>query len=210
MKITLIQFYVIITSKRVILIPIQKDTYLKLEINPDDRVILHADTRETKEKILDAILAVCANIPIVVLSDFAAESPGIQKGTISYLPIKKILWRDIDKEWLHILNRKRTEKIRTLTQSAENVLILTQHDPDPDALASGLALRALLGRNRATAPIGSFGKVTRSENLSMIRLLNIRYNMIDPEDLNKYAMIATVDVQPPYFGGQIIPFRYCL
>ncbi len=183
--------------------PCQKDTYIKLEVSPDDRIILHADTRETTEEILATILAVCDNIPIVVLSDFAAESPGIQKGTVSYLPIKKILWRDIDKEWLHILNRERTEKIRTLTQNAENVLILTQHDPDPDALASGLALRALLGRNRATAPIGSFGKVTRSENLSMIRLLNIHYNMIDPQNLNKFAMIATVDVQPPYFGDQL-------
>jgi nanoRNase/pAp phosphatase (c-di-AMP/oligoRNAs hydrolase) len=119
------------------------------------------------------------------------------------LPIKELLGKDIEREWLYILNREHTEKIRTRTQSAENVLILTQHDPDPDALASGLALRALLGRNRATAPIGSFGKVTRSENLSMIRLLNIRYNVIDPKDLNKFAMVAMVDVQPPYFGSQV-------
>ena len=183
--------------------PLQKDTYLKLEVHPDDRIILHGDTVKMTERILATILAVCDSISIVVLSDFAAELPTAQKSTLSYLPIKKILWRDIEKEWLHISNRKQTEKIRTLTQSAENVLILTQHDPDPDALASGLALRALLGRNRATAPIGSFGKVTRSENLSMIRLLNIRYNMIAPEDLNKFAMIAMVDVQPPYFGDQL-------
>jgi nanoRNase/pAp phosphatase (c-di-AMP/oligoRNAs hydrolase) len=183
--------------------PVQKETYLKLKIHPKDRVILHAETSEMIKKILTSILAVCESIPIVILSDFGPELSTKQKINISHLPIKKILWKDIDKEWLHILNRKRTEKIRILTKSAENVLILTQHDPDPDALASALALRALLGRNRATAPIGSFGKVTRSENLSMIRLLNIRYNMIVPEDLNKYAMIATVDVQPPYFGERI-------
>ena len=42
------------------------------------------------------------------------------------------------------LNRERTERIRALT-GTRNVLILTQHDPDPDALAeSGSALRALL------------------------------------------------------------------
>ena len=183
--------------------PFQKDTYLKLEVHSDDRIILQAETRERTEEILATILAVCDSVPIVVLSDFFPELPVIQKSTISYLPIKKLLWKAIEKEWLYILNRERTERIRTLTQSAENVLILTQHDPDPDALASGLALRALLGRNRATAPIGSFGKVTRSENLSMIRLLNIRYNMIAPKDLSAFAMIAMVDVQPPYFGDQL-------
>ena len=181
----------------------QKDTYLKLEVQSNDRVILHADTPEMTEEILAILLTVCDSVPIVVLSAFAAESPPVKKCTISYLPIKELLGKDIEREWLYILNRKHTQKIRTLTQSAENVLILTQHDPDPDALASGLALRALLGRNRATAPIGSFGKVTRSENLSMIRLLNIRYNMIDPKDLNNFAMVAMVDVQPPYFGSQV-------
>ncbi len=183
--------------------PLQKETYLKLEVTPEDRVILHSDNPEMTEKILNSILAVCDSISIVILSDSAAELPAKPKSTISRLPINRILWRDIDREWLQISNRKRTEQIRTLTQGAENVLILTQHDPDPDALASGLALRTLLGRNRATAPIGSFGKVTRSENLSMIRLLNIRYNVITPEDLNRYAMIATVDVQPPYFGSSV-------
>lgn len=183
--------------------PCRKDTYLKLAVHHEDRIILHADTPEMTEKILDTLLAVCDSVPIVVLSDFSAEVPLIQKSTISYLPVKRLLWSAVEREWLYILNRERTEKIRTLTQGAENVLILTQHDPDPDALASGLALRALLGRNRATAPIGSFGKVTRSENVSMIRLLNIQYNMIDPRDLSTFAMIAMVDVQPPYFGDQL-------
>ena len=183
--------------------PSQKDTYLKVELQLDDRIILHADTPERTEVILSAVLTVCSSVPILVLSNVAALSPPVQKSTISYLSIKELLGKDIESEWRYILNREHTEKIRTLSQSAENVLILTQHDPDPDALASGLALRALLGRNRATAPIGSFGKVTRSENLSMIRLLNIRYNVIVPEDLNKYAMIAMVDVQPPYFGNKV-------
>ena len=30
--------------------PCQKDTYIKLEVSPDDRVILHADTRETTRR----------------------------------------------------------------------------------------------------------------------------------------------------------------
>jgi hypothetical protein len=36
-------------------------------------------------------------------------------------------------------------------QAAESILILLQDDPDPDAIASGLALRQVLGRNKQTA-----------------------------------------------------------
>ena len=37
---------------------------------------------------------------------------------------------------------------------ADRVLILTHNDPDPDAMASGLALRTILRRTRQTAVIG--------------------------------------------------------
>jgi nanoRNase/pAp phosphatase (c-di-AMP/oligoRNAs hydrolase) len=63
-----------------------------------------------------------------------------------------------------------------------------------------LALRELLGRNRPTTPIVTFGEVTRPENLAMLRLLDIQIDRISPEDLHKDgAQLAMVDVQPPYF-----------
>ena len=183
--------------------PLQIGTYQKLGINPDDRVILHTETTKMTDKILNSILKVCDNIPVVVISGDGKALPQIQRTNISYLLTKELLRRNIEREWLYIRNRKWTKKIRELTKGAENILILTQHDPDPDALASGIALRALLGRNRATTPIGSFGKVTRSENLNMMQLLDIRYNVISTQSLNNYSMIAMVDVQPPYFGDRV-------
>ena len=39
--------------------PAQKETYLKLEIQPEDRVILYAETGEMTEKVLTSIFAVC-------------------------------------------------------------------------------------------------------------------------------------------------------
>ena len=46
---------------------------------------------------------------------------------------------------------------------ADRVLILLHNDPDPDALASGLALRNLLRRTKATAIIGAVQGVTRED-----------------------------------------------
>ena len=76
--------------------------------------------------------------------------------------------------------------------------ILLQDDPDPDAMASGLALRALLGRTRATAPLLSFGRVTRPENLAMVEALEIEVDQVTPEGLRAYDALAMVDVQPTF------------
>ncbi|MEE8381633.1 MAG: DHH family phosphoesterase [Thermodesulfobacteriota bacterium] len=183
--------------------PLKSSTYQKLAISPDDRIILQADKGETLDKLLQPILKVCDSVPIVVLIANRKEVPPLHQVNISYLYINALLQKDINKEWLYIRNRHWTHKIRELTKGAEHILILTQHDPDPDALASGIALRTLLGRNRTTAPIGSFGKVTRSENLSMIRLLDIRYTLLDQQSLGNFSMIAMVDVQPSYFGERV-------
>jgi nanoRNase/pAp phosphatase (c-di-AMP/oligoRNAs hydrolase) len=180
--------------------PLKVDTYKKLKLNHDDRIIIHSSASDTTEKLLSSILKVCNSIPTVVLGNNFTGSPVLRQDNISYLSIHELLEKKVSSEWTNISNRQSTSAIRTLTKDAENILLLIQHDPDPDALASALGLRTLLGRNRATAPIGSFGKVTRSENLNMMRLLDIRYTLVDSQSLSNYTMVAMLDVQPPYFG----------
>ena len=81
------------------------------------------------------------------------------------------------------------------------VLILLQDDPDPDAIASGLALRQVLGRNKQTAPLGSFGKVTRPENIAMVKLLEIEIDRVTKSGLRNFDRIAVVDLQPPHLSS---------
>lgn len=183
--------------------PGQHETYRALEINPADRIILCTVTPDATERILHALLSVCNTVPVVVVGSHGRAACRLKQHNLSFLFLQELSGKTIEKEWQYIRNREQTEEVRRLTQRAESVLILTQHDPDPDALASGLALRTLLGRNRATAPLASFSRVTRSENISMSRLLDIRCNTIEEGSLANYAMIAMVDVQPPYFGNGI-------
>jgi nanoRNase/pAp phosphatase (c-di-AMP/oligoRNAs hydrolase) len=84
---------------------------------------------------------------------------------------------------------------------ADRVLILLHNEPDPDALAAGLALRNVLRRTRTTAIIGALQGITRPENLRMADLLDIQLENLTPDDFRTFDRIATVDVQPHYFGG---------
>ena len=80
---------------------------------------------------------------------------------------------------------------------------MLQDDPDPDAMASGIALRTLLGRNKQTTPLFAFKPVTRPENLTMVHLLEIEIQPATTEALREFDKIAMVDVQPPFFGEKI-------
>src|SRR5262249_52459605 len=91
------------------------------------------------------------------------------------------------------------EAVKAQFEGAESVLILLQDDPDPDAIASGLALRQVLGRNKQTAPLGSFGRVTRPENIAMVKLLEIE--IVTKSALKRFDRIAVVDLQPPHLAS---------
>ncbi len=101
------------------------------------------------------------------------------------------------------MTRARVQQYQRYFADADRVLILLHNDPDPDALASGLALRNLLRRTKTTAIIGAIQGVTRPENLRMANMLDIHVEQITPASFQEFERIATVDVQPHYFGGML-------
>jgi nanoRNase/pAp phosphatase (c-di-AMP/oligoRNAs hydrolase) len=101
------------------------------------------------------------------------------------------------------MTRARVQQYQRYFSDAERVLIMLHNDPDPDAMASGLALRNVLRRTKTTAIIGAIQGITRPENLRMVNLLDIHVEAITQDSLKEYDRIAMVDVQPHYFGGLI-------
>jgi len=74
-----------------------------------------------------------------------------------------------------------------------------QNDPDPDAIAASMALRAALGFSAEDSPIVSCGRVTRPENRRMLDALGVRVHSVSAESLDERRPLVFVDVQPPYF-----------
>lgn len=96
--------------------------------------------------------------------------------------------------------KRHVQRIKELFEDKDKILLLIQTDPDPDAIASALAFRHLIGRNRTTAHIASFGEVTRPENIAMLRLLDIEVEKVVPDIINKYDGLCLLDVQPAHIG----------
>jgi nanoRNase/pAp phosphatase (c-di-AMP/oligoRNAs hydrolase) len=99
--------------------------------------------------------------------------------------------------------KQKLKELRALVDEGDRVAIVLQDDPDPDAMASAMALRTLLGRNKLTTPLFSFKPVTRPENRTMVHLLEIDIEPAETAELDEYDKIAMVDVQPAFFGDKM-------
>jgi len=176
--------------------------YQRAHVNHDDQILIHVHSPQLTEDIIGQLQQIDGENSVAVITSNGCEAA--LPPTVKHVSAKSLVGRATEAA----LNRARThhqvEKMREALAHAKNLLILVQHDPDPDAIASALALRNILGRNKTTAPVGSFGKVTRPENVTMVRLLEVEIEQINANDLSAYDGIALVDVQPPYFG-ELLP-----
>jgi nanoRNase/pAp phosphatase (c-di-AMP/oligoRNAs hydrolase) len=177
---------------------LKEETYKKLKLHHVDQAIVFLRDVHKQERVCELLRGLDKNIPILALTTNGEDQPG--DVLTRKIPLQEIFQEFCSTALLDTINRKKVERIRSLFQNKEKIHILLQHDPDPDAIGSALALRELLGRNRTTTPIVTFGEVTRPENVAMIQHLEIQIDQIEPADLRKDgAGLALVDVQPPYF-----------
>src|SRR5213079_2485059 len=100
---------------------------------------------------------------------------------VAYLSMSELFGGPLLTEFARSLTRARVQQYQRYFSDAERVLIMLHIDPDPDAMASGLALRNILRRTRTTAIIGALQGVTRPENLRMVNLLDIHVEAVMPE-----------------------------
>lgn len=179
---------------------LKEETYKKIKLHHVDQVIIFVRDIELQERIYRLLRSLDKSVCILAI---VADKNGAKDSEDSLY--RRLQLPDIFEEFcatrlLDTLNRKKVERIRSLFGEKNKIYILLQHDPDPDAIGSALALRELVGRNRPTTPIVTFGEVTRPENVAMIRLLDIQIESVTYEDLCKDRVhLALVDVQPPYF-----------
>lgn len=83
------------------------------------------------------------------------------------------------------------------TRGRGRVLIVTHDNPDPDSIAAAVALRhLLLVKTGQDAVITYGGVIGRSENRSMVELLEITLVPISELDIEQFAIVCMVDTQP--------------
>jgi len=188
--------------------PRRTDTYLKAGLTPGTCVIVEDNNRRGLKRVLEAVRDAGGTLLYVLGIGSASTAKREEElredfPEVAYLSMSELFGGPLLTEFGRSLTRARVQQYQRYFSDAERVLIMLHNDPDPDAMASGLALRNVLRRTKTTAIIGAMKGVTRPENLRMVNLLDLHVEAITVESLNEFDRIAMVDVQPHYFGGLI-------
>ena len=188
--------------------PRRTDTYLKADVTPSTCVIVEDTGRRSLKRIIEAIRDAGGTLIYVLgvgISDFRTREEELksQFPELNYLALSELFGGPLLTEFSRSLTRLKVQQYQRFFTDADRVLVLLHNEPDPDALASGLALRNVLRRTRQTCIIAALEGVTRPENVRMVNLLDLHVEHITPSQVAEYERIAMVDVQPHYFGGVI-------
>jgi nanoRNase/pAp phosphatase (c-di-AMP/oligoRNAs hydrolase) len=188
--------------------PRRTDTYLKADVTPGTCIIVEDNGRRSLKKILDAIRDAGGTLVYVLgvgISDFRKREEDLksQYPDLYYLALSELFGGPLLTEFSRSLTRLKVQQYQRFFHDADRVLIMLHNEPDPDAMASGLALRNVLRRTKQTAVLAAFQGVSRPENLRMVNLLDIHVEIIKPEQVSDFDRVAMVDVQPHYFMGAI-------
>ena len=176
------------------------DAIAKLGPKPGDGFALVSEEASFARAAVTAVSEAAPGAPVLMLSDNVSGTELPPHPCLRATGLRSLIRDDVDEEFEHLTNLRRVADVRTLLGPREKVGILLQPDPDPDGIAGGYALRALLGRKSPTCPLISFGKVTRPENVAMVQALGLEIRTIGTEDLHEFDALALVDVQPTVFG----------
>jgi nanoRNase/pAp phosphatase (c-di-AMP/oligoRNAs hydrolase) len=186
--------------------PRRTDTFVKADLGPSTCVIIEDNGRRSIKKMLEAVRD--AGGTLIYVLGVGSESTARRADElreefpdVAYLAMSELFGGPLLTEFSRSLTRARVQQYQRYFADADRVLIMLHNDPDPDAMASGLALRNILRRTKTTAIIGAIHGVTRPENLRMVNLLDIHVETITPPMLKEFDRVAMVDVQPHYFGG---------
>lgn len=182
------------------------DTYIKADVSPNTCIIVEDNGRRSLKGILDAVHDAGGTLIYVLGVGFRHDARREDKikadfPDVSYLAMAELFGGPLRTEFSRSLTKARVHQYQRYFADADKVLILLHNDPDPDAMASGLSLRNLLRRTKATAILGAIQNVTRPENLRMANLLDIQVETVAPADFASFDRVALVDVQPHYFPG---------
>ncbi|MFD1587444.1 bifunctional oligoribonuclease/PAP phosphatase NrnA [Halorientalis brevis] len=98
-------------------------------------------------------------------------------------------------------------QLRQVFWDIEGTLAIVTHDnPDPDAIASAVALQRIADALGVDAEICYYGRISHQENRAFINLLDLDLCRLESDvDLSEYAGFALVDHSRPGVNDQLPP-----
>ncbi len=101
---------------------------------------------------------------------------------------------------------QRMRHLQRVLRDIDRLGVIAHDNPDPDAIASGIALAHVAEMAGCRAEVCYYGEITHQENRAFINVLNIDLRNLDKdEDLSEFGGFALVDHSRPGVNDQLPP-----
>jgi len=105
----------------------------------------------------------------------------------------------------HENRRLKLERLVDFARSHERALIVTHDNPDPDSLASAVALAHIIEHLAGVDSVVAYGGIVgRAENRAFIRVLKLPVMPLSRVDFEEFDLVCMVDTQPEQ-GNHSLP-----
>ena len=157
--------------------------------------VVHMESAERARAVVAAMRSVREDAAVLILTQGIADAPG--DGTLARQGrLRDVLRIDIEEELERLEAERRVFCLQSFVRASRVVPVLVHPDPDPDAVSSAFAVRALLERSPDDMPIVTLRAITRPENRRMTDLLGVRIVEVTHEELLAFERLIAVDTQP--------------
>ncbi|HUP89822.1 MAG TPA: DHH family phosphoesterase [Longimicrobiales bacterium] len=177
--------------------PCDTDTYTWAKGSVELSAVVDLQEDARAQGAITALRVTCPTAAVLVITDddnVSAEQIEISR----YLQWTDALRGNLEIELKQLEALRRLTELRRFAEGEGDVPILVHPDPDPDAVASALAVRALIRRDPVSMPIVTLGEMTRPENRRMVELLQTRVTEVTTEECMKLDRMIAVDFQPRF------------
>jgi nanoRNase/pAp phosphatase (c-di-AMP/oligoRNAs hydrolase) len=99
---------------------------------------------------------------------------------------------------------QRMRQLWTILHGIESLAVVSHDNPDPDAIASGVALARLAEAAGCDAAVCYFGSINHQENRAFVNVLDLDLRNVDsPDELDEFDGLALVDHSRPGVNDQL-------
>ena len=172
------------------------------DLSKIDSIFISIYDRDLLSPILKAFWKLNLKQPIFVISTAINDQSKEKFPTFNFVPIQDLFSKQIQNIISKCEFLFRLQVLKTLVRPKEKVLIIIFENPDPDSIASAMALKTLFTKIKVSSTIAYTGVINRLQNRVLIQELGNKFFSISDLDLNHFDKFALVDAQPYFFKEQ--------
>lgn len=178
---------------------------LDLGVEKVDAVLILTSDADANLAVANKIKAYWPKIHIISRAIDLVSAKKLMDANIDHVihtsdVISKYILRDLDA----FETRRAADMLVSIIDSAigTGLGIFLHNNPDPDAIAAGLALKKICDVRKVKSMIFYGGEITHQENKALVNLLDIELNHLNETDnilaiVNNLSKIALIDVEAP-------------